>query len=79
MKFTALLNALAALSFGVSAATTNAHDDSVACVGACGHDYSCVANCFNDKRDLEQRQSDAQECVFGCAKDDYGCYSNCFN
>ncbi|KAI8232172.1 hypothetical protein K4K57_006096 [Colletotrichum sp. SAR 10_99] len=78
MQFSALLATIAGLAVGVSSAALNVRGEDVGCVGACGHDYVCMSQCF-DKRGLEIRQSAAQQCVFGCAKDDYGCYANCFN
>ncbi|KAF0319144.1 hypothetical protein K4K61_002014 [Colletotrichum sp. SAR11_59] len=78
MQFSALLATIAGLDVGVSSAALNVRGEDVGCVGACGHDYVCISQCF-DKRSLETRQSAAQQCVFGCAKDDYGCYANCFN
>uniref|UniRef100_L2FER7 Uncharacterized protein n=1 Tax=Colletotrichum fructicola (strain Nara gc5) TaxID=1213859 RepID=L2FER7_COLFN len=78
MQFSALLATIAGLAVGVSSAALNVRGEDVGCVGACGHDYVCISQCF-DKRGLETRRSAAQQCVFGCAKDDYGCYANCFN
>ncbi|KAF3811528.1 hypothetical protein GCG54_00001855 [Colletotrichum gloeosporioides] len=78
MQFSALLATIAGLAVGVSSAAFDVRGEDVGCVGACGHDYACISQCF-DKRGLETRQSAAQQCVFGCAKDDYGCYANCFN
>ncbi|KAF4414359.1 hypothetical protein CFRS1_v012171 [Colletotrichum fructicola] len=60
MQFSALLATIAGLAVGVSSAALNVRGEDVGCVGACGHDYVCISQCF-DKRGLETRRSAAQQ------------------